>query len=51
MRTDDVLMTVVAGALGAVLATFLVGASILLAIPAALGVGAVSLVTSRSRTR
>jgi hypothetical protein len=49
VRRFDVLTTVVAGALGAAVATLLVGASLLLVLPAAVGVGLVSVVADRSR--
>jgi hypothetical protein len=51
VRTDDVLLTVAAGALGAIVAALLVGASLVLAVPAALAVGAVSLTAGRRRPR
>jgi hypothetical protein len=47
----DLLTIVTAGALGALVATLLLGASLLLVIPAALGVGAVGLVAERTRHR
>lgn len=47
----DLLAIVTAGALGALVATLLLGASMLLVIPAALGVGAVGLVAERTRRR
>lgn len=49
MRTSDLLATIVAGALGAAVGTFLVGASLVLVLPAALGVGIVTVVADRSR--
>jgi hypothetical protein len=51
VRTDDVLLTIAAGALGAVVAALMVGASLLLVVPAALGVGAVSLAGGQRRRR
>lgn len=41
--------TVIAGALGAAVAALLVGASLLVVLPAALGVAAVSVAADRSR--
>lgn len=49
MRTFDLLATIVAGAVGAAVATLLVGASLVLVLPAAVGVGLVSIVADRSR--
>jgi hypothetical protein len=49
VRPFDLLTTIVAGAFGAAVATFLVGASLVLVVPAALGVGAVAVVADRSR--
>lgn len=49
MRTSDLVATIVAGALGAAVGTFLMGASLVLVLPAALGVGIVTVVASRSR--
>jgi hypothetical protein len=49
VRTTDVLVTIAAGAFGAVVATLIVGASLVLVVPAALGVGVVALVADRSR--
>jgi hypothetical protein len=49
VRTSDLLATIVAGALGAAVGTYLMGASLILVLPAALGVGIVSVVADRSR--
>ncbi|WP_157041928.1 hypothetical protein [Nitriliruptor alkaliphilus] len=49
MRTLELFTTVIAGAFGAAVATFLVGASLLLILPAALGVGVVAVVADRGR--
>jgi hypothetical protein len=51
VRTDDVLLTIAAGALGAIVAALLVGASLLLVVPAALAVGAFSLAGGQRRPR
>jgi hypothetical protein len=48
-RPLELAATTAAGAAGALLALVAVGANLLLAIPAAIGVGGVSLVASRSR--
>lgn len=49
MRTSDLLATIVAGALGAAVGTFLINASLILVVPAAIGVGIVTVVADRSR--
>lgn len=49
MQRFDVLATTAAGAVGAAVATFLVGESLLLVVPAAIGVGLISLVADRRR--
>jgi hypothetical protein len=49
VRTTDLLATILAGAVGAALAVFVVGASLLLVIPAIVTVGAVSVLADRSR--
>lgn len=49
MRTYELLATIVAGALGAAVGTLLVDASLILVLPAAVGVGIVSVVADRSR--
>lgn len=49
MRAVDLLTTIAAGAAGAALATLLVGASLMLALPAALGIGAVTILAGRTR--
>lgn len=49
VRTFDLLTTILAGAFGAAVATFLVGASLVLVLPAALGVGVVAAVADRGR--
>lgn len=47
MRSTDLLGTVAAGALGAAVAALLVGASLVVVLPAALGVGLVGLLAGR----
>lgn len=49
MRSADLATTVVAGALGAAVAATLVGASLLVVLPAALGVAAVGALSERRR--
>lgn len=49
MRTTELLATVLAGAVGAAVAVLVVGASLLLVVPAIVAVGAVSVIADRSR--
>ncbi|MEX1177897.1 MAG: hypothetical protein WEB09_05505 [Nitriliruptor sp.] len=49
MRVIDVLITMMAGAAGAVLAAVLVGASLVLIVPAVAGVGVITLLVDRAR--
>lgn len=49
MRSVELATTVVAGALGAAVAATLVGASLIVVLPAALGVAAVGVLADRRR--
>lgn len=47
VRTTDLATTVLAGALGAAVAAFIIGASLVVVLPAAVGVGLVGVLAAR----